>query len=257
MEKISPPDFVWVRGCGAWWSLLWNFGGIFKEEHKSKHFADLSPQTSPHTYTTFFTQKLCRTLHRQNFASYLHLATKHVVSMGPYTNMHVHRRKPGNTWTKIKNTFFTLTSFCRNFGLNNEHDKNDDDDDDDDHDDDADGQASNCPNKHHRYPVSSWPNCWGKLPKFLVNQLPIDAINWTEFHGSTSSPRPEHSENTGQKRHAVEAVRRTGAFFFNGVRLLCPTWIQLLWSENSENLCWNNSLGHFRTAFLFKRARSS
>ena len=173
MEKISPPDFVWVRGCGAWWSLLWNFGGIFKEEHKSKHFADLSPQTSPHTYTTFFTQKLCRTLHRQNFASYLHLATKHVVSMGPYTNMHVHRRKPGNTWTKIKNTFFTLTSFCRNFGLNNEHDKNDDDDDDDDHDDDADGQASNCPNKHHRYPVSSWPNCWGKLPKFLVNQLPL------------------------------------------------------------------------------------
>lgn len=26
-------------------------GGIFKEEHKSKHFADLSPQTSPHTLT--------------------------------------------------------------------------------------------------------------------------------------------------------------------------------------------------------------
>lgn len=26
--------------------------------------------------------------------------------MGPYTNMHVHRRKPGNTWTKIKNTIF-------------------------------------------------------------------------------------------------------------------------------------------------------
>ena len=39
-------------------------------------------------------------------------------------------------------------------------------------------------------------------------------------------------------------LRRTGAFFFNGVRLLCPTWIQLqMWSENSENLCWNGSLG--------------
>jgi hypothetical protein len=52
--------------------------------------------------------------------------------------------------------------------------------------------------------------CWGKLPKFLVNRLPM----WTEFHGSTSSPRPEHSENNGQKRHAVEAVAQDGGLFF-------------------------------------------
>ena len=74
---FPPSGFSWVWGLGASWILLWNFGGFFKEENQSQqNFADSSPQTSPHTQTTYslrnfaanFAGKTSPTESRQLFA---------------------------------------------------------------------------------------------------------------------------------------------------------------------------------------------
>ena len=68
--------------------------------------ADSSPQTSPHTQTTYllriFTGNFAgktspAKIHQQNLASYLHLRNRCVALVGTYTNMHVHQYGLGST----------------------------------------------------------------------------------------------------------------------------------------------------------------